>query len=114
MKWEIEERQSDSVTIVTVRGKLALRAGSNALGQTLQQLVADGQVRILVECSGVSMIDSTGIGALVRCYLSAQERGGKLKLLRPSRVMRTALEVLGLVRAIELFEEEEKAIASFK
>jgi anti-sigma B factor antagonist len=114
MAWELKDRQIDSVTLVDVVGRLETSGGSDALEEKLQSLIRQGQRSLLLECSRVSAIDSSGIGALVRCVISVHNRGGDLKLLRLSPVMRSALKVLGLIERLESFDDEATALASFK
>jgi len=114
MSWEIKDRQINSVVLVDVIGRLELSAGSDALEEKLQALIHDGHRAFLLDCSQVSSIDSAGIGALVRCVISLHNRGGNLKLLNLSPVMRVALKVLGLIERIESYDDETAALASFK
>jgi len=113
MSVELAERQEGLVTVVTLKGRLALGEGSNALNERLQSLIANGQVKLLLECSQVSVLDSQGISALVRGIVSAGKRGGKLKLLNMSPRVRQVLEVTRLLTLIESFDDEAKALASF-
>ena len=114
MAWEIKNRQLDSVVLVDVAGNLELSGGSDALEEKLQALIQSGHRALLLECSQVSSIDSSGIGALVRCVISLHKRGGILKLLNVSPVMRSALKVLGLIERIESYDDQAAALASFK
>jgi hypothetical protein len=43
-----------------------------------------GEIRFVVDLADVAMIDSSGIGLLVRCLTAAKQRAGSLKLLKPS------------------------------
>ena len=56
---------------------------------------------MLVDLEDVPMIDSSGIGVLVRHLTAAKQKGGALKLLNPSKF---ALQTLKLVRVLNLFE----------
>lgn len=115
MTWEMKERKAElGVTILELSGKLTLGEGVEPLKERLQSLVAQGEKKMLLKCTQVSLIDSTGIGTLVRGFVSLDKRGGQLKLLQLSPTMRTALQVLGLVHRIESFEDENTALASFR
>jgi anti-anti-sigma factor len=47
--------------------------------------VKTGKSRFLLDIQGVAMIDSSGIGLLVRYLTAAKQHGGSLKLLNPSK-----------------------------
>lgn len=85
----------------------------DGLSEKLQGLIASGQLSVLLDCSGVTSIDSRGIGALVWGWTSVKRRGGKLKLLCPPPRMQGALEVTGLLKIFEWFDDVTPALQSF-
>lgn len=113
-KFDLRERQAGDVTILEVEGNLEIGNGSDALEAKLQELIADGRRSILMECRQVDSIDSSAVGALARSFMSLAKRGGALKLLRISPVVRAALQLVGLIEKIETFDDEAVALASFR
>jgi anti-anti-sigma factor len=69
---EIDVRTQDQVKIVKLRGKLNLGASLDRTNETLKDLVNAGESRFLLDLEEVPMIDSSGIGLLVR-YLTASD-----------------------------------------
>jgi len=112
-KWDLQQRQVGEVTVVELSGQVELGGGSDKLEEKLQELIAEGRLAILLECSRVDTIDSSAVGALVRSYISLDKRGGKLKLLNISSVVRAAITLVGLSNTIESFYDEATALASF-
>jgi anti-sigma B factor antagonist len=113
MRMEIKERQVGGITILELKGPLALEEGSRALNEKLQGLIDEGRFNLVLECSQVEALDSQGICALVRGVVSARKRGGKLKLVNPSPRVLHPLEATRLITLMETFEDEAKALASF-
>ena len=109
--WDIVERQVGTVTVLKVSGRIVFE-GSEGLDEKLQSLIAAGQVKLVLECSGVQTIDSSGIGALARAAGDAAKRHGKLKLANPSSRVQQGLSLVRLLPLIEEFHSEEEAIAS--
>ncbi len=97
-----------------VSGHLEMGGGSDQLEEKLLELVGAGRRAVLLECRDVLSIDSSAVGALVRCFISLENRGGRLKLLRISPVVRAALDFVGLINKIEIFDDEAIALASFR
>jgi len=62
----------------------------------------------------VAMIDSSGIGLLVRYLTTAKQQGGDLKLLNPTKFALQTLKMIGLLNLFEVYQEQEKALAAFK
>jgi anti-sigma B factor antagonist len=59
------------------------------------------------------MIDSSGIGVLVRTLTQAKQHGGSLKLVSPSKFALQTLKIVGLLSLFELFDDETQAIQSY-
>jgi hypothetical protein len=61
------------------------------------------------------VIDSSGIGEIVACYQLALEGGAVLKIaLHPDGLVRQVFDFAGLDRALEIFDEEDEAVASYR
>jgi len=83
------------------------------LRDSLEKLELQGRQLLLFDCGRITMIDSQGVGALVKNWVSLTKRGGNLKLLHPSPRMREVLQIVGLSKLIESFDNVEDALRSF-
>src|SRR5215470_17147083 len=111
---EIDVRTQDQVKIVRLRGKLNLGASLDRANETLKDLVNTGESRLLLDLQEVPMIDSSGIGLLVRYLTAAKQRGGSLKLLNPSKFALQTLKLVRVVNLFEIFEDQQLAVSSFQ
>ena len=109
----ITQRRVGDVTLLELEGRLVLEERDILLREQVDQLVAQGRVRIVLDMSHVTRLDSAGIGMLVSKYLTTTGKGGNLKLLRPTVHTRYLLEITKLSTVFEIFESEEEAIRSF-
>lgn len=110
---DLEVRTQSEVKIITLKGRLSLGDSVDRFTATLKDLLDAGHTHFVVDLAEVPAIDSSGIGVLVRYLTAAKQKGGSLKLLRPSKF---AVQTLNLVRVLSLFEvydDAEKAVASF-
>jgi len=105
-------KQSD-VQVIRLRGRLTLGQPVDAFRQALEGAFENGDTRILVNLAEVPMVDSSGIGVLVRCHTSARQRGGAIKLVQPQTYTVKTLKMVGLLDIFEVFESEEEGAASF-
>jgi len=62
----------------------------------------------------LTQVDSSGVGIIVGTYVSLRRQGGDLKLLCPSDRVLRVLTVFHLLSIIESFEDEARAVASFR
>ncbi|MGB2623762.1 MAG: STAS domain-containing protein [Candidatus Acidiferrum sp.] len=110
---EITVRESGSIPILEVRGRLTIGGPSEQLHQALEEVIKGGTRKVVVDLDGVPQIDSSGISALVRISLKLTHEGGALHLVcGPGRV-RDALAVTRLTEFIPTFDTEVAALAKF-
>ena len=110
---DINLRANGKVTILDLQGNLTIGAAEETLRQRVEELVTDNQKYLLINLENVPMIDSSGIGSLVKSFTHAKNKGGKLKLLKPTRLARQLLSITGLLSVFETFDDEATAVASF-
>ena len=103
----------DGVEIISLQGKITIGSGDTQLREVITNAVNAGKNKILLDLSGVSTIDSSGIGELVGSYTTATNRGGKLKLLHLPAKLNELLHVTQLITVFEVYENQQEAIASF-
>jgi len=111
---DIETRSLGDVKMLKITGRINLGEGVDRLRNSLEGLLVDGSNRWILDLSDVGMIDSSGIGLLVRYLTAAKQQGGDLKLLNPTKFALQTLKLIGLLNIFEVFQEQEKAVAAFK
>jgi anti-sigma B factor antagonist len=110
---KIDSRQREGVTILEPKGKVTIGVGDVALRNAVHEAVGGGSKKILIDLSGVTTIDSSGIGELVAAFTTVTNRGGKLKLLHLPPKVQDIMQVTQLITVFEVFDDEDEAIASF-
>ena len=111
---DIETRSLGNVKLLKITGRINLGTGVDRLRDTLEDLLANGSNRWVLDLAYVAMIDSSGIGLLVRYLTTAKQQGGDLKLLNPTKFALQTLKMIGLLNLFEVYQEQEKALAAFK
>ena len=107
-------RHAADVTIVDLAGIATLGPANDFLDKKLRQLIDDGTNKMLVNLADVTQLDSSGIGTIVRAFISLKHRGASLKLLRPRGNVKLVLETVHLLDVIPSIEDEAQAIAGFR
>lgn len=103
-------RNVGTVAILELEGRLTAAEGSE-LKDTVNGLLAEGRSAILLDCAGMDYIDSQGVGALVRTWISAG-RGSKLKLFSLTSRVKEVLAIADLLKIIDNFEDVGSALQS--
>jgi anti-sigma B factor antagonist len=107
-------RQVDGVTIVDCSGRITLGEGSVILRDTVRDLLAKGQKKLLLNLGEVTYIDSSGIGELVSAFTTVRNQGGELKLLNLTKKVHDLLQITKLYTVFDVKEEESSAVKAFK
>jgi anti-sigma B factor antagonist len=111
---QISIRESGDVTILDLQGRSTIDGESELLDNRLRKLIANGVRRVLLNLADLTQVDSSGVGVIIDTYVSLRDQGGDLKLLCPRGRVREVLRVLRLLEIIPYFENEAKALASFR
>jgi anti-sigma B factor antagonist len=88
--------------VVVLLGELDLDTASE-LARALDPLLDDGPAELIVECSGLGFIDSSGIAVLVAAQNRLQSRGAHLTIRSPKP---HALKIFATVGLIEFLHVE--------
>jgi anti-sigma B factor antagonist len=110
---QIAERQSGSVTVLDLSGKVTLGEDSTLLKDKLQSLLHQGKKNLILNLAQVSYVDSAGLGALVSAYTTVTREGGSLKLVNVTKRLQDLLSITKLLTVFETFDSEDEALRSF-
>lgn len=103
----------NDIASIDVRGKFIKGQGGFQLQMLIDKVLTAGTTHILLNLTGVPMVDSMGIGEIVRAFTRVKEAGGTLKLVGLTDRVYGALQITRLLSLIESFKTEEDAVASF-
>jgi anti-sigma B factor antagonist len=106
-------RQIGQITVVDLNGKITIGEGDVILREKVQEILETGQKKVLLNLEKVSYMDSAGIGELVACYKRTKEKGGNVKLLKPSGKVSDLLALTKLEEVFETYTDEREALVSF-
>ena len=109
MKLNLEIRETDDVTVIHCQGRIAYRNEAVALSDKVAELLPDSR-QIVLELSGVEMIDSAGLGELVSILVWAQAGGCSIKLAAPRQNVREVLLLTNLASVFEIHPTVDAAV----
>ena len=110
----IRERQAGDVTVLDLEGKVTIGEGNVTLRSAVRRLVEAGKKKVLLNLSGVSYMDSSGIGELVSSHTTITREQGQLKLLGLTAKIRDLLAITKLLTVFDAYENESEALNSFQ
>ena len=95
--------RTDSVAVVRCRGKLVAGV-TDVLYSPVSQLIPNTK-RIVLDLTDLTYMDSMGLGAVVRLYVSAKTAGCDLSLINLGKRIRELLGATHLLSLFGTFEE---------
>ena len=113
MSVKLTTRQVGDVTVIDAAGRITLGEGSSTFRDTVRDLAAAGNKKLLLNLGEVSYIDSSGIGELVWAFTTVTNHGGVLKLLNLTKRVQDLLQITKLYTVFEVHDDEAAAIRSF-
>jgi anti-sigma B factor antagonist len=111
MNLKIEKRQVGSIAVVSCQGRIMFGEEANALRDFLKETLAETR-RMVLNLSGVTYIDSGGLGTLVGVYSSARAAGAEIKLTGLGPRLHDVLQITKLATVFQVFDSEEEALAA--
>jgi len=109
----VDVSQRGDLRVVTLVGRLD-QTFEELLARTLEQLVEQQQVRVIVDLGGLNFLNSRGVSAFIAAVDELRGAGGDLKLARAPAQSRLVLERLGIHQILQHFDTVDQAADAFQ
>ena len=110
---QIVKRFIDDVAVVELKGMLDYGAGDREFQEVIDDLTERGCVRLVVNLSEVSHMDTACLGRLIAAHVRFQRRRGGVHLLQTPPRIRALLSIARLEQVLVTFGTEEEAVRAF-
>jgi anti-sigma B factor antagonist len=104
----LSTRQVDDLAIVSVSGEVDLETASQ-LGDHALDALRDVSPHVLLDLTGVTFMDSTGLKVLLSIQRRADLAGGSFAIAGASRSVRKILSVTGLDQTFTIHDTVDEA-----
>ena len=101
-----------SVAVQQLPAKLSVQEGQ-VFFRDLESCLNCDRPRVVFDCSKLQQLDSAGIHVLLRCLEEAMKRNGDVKLAAIPPAAAATLELSGVNRLFETYENTADAVDSF-
>jgi anti-sigma B factor antagonist len=113
MALSLDTRRVRDITFVKCAGRIAEGADCFALQRQIEH-VLPREAKVVLDCSALESIDSSGLGLLIRWLTRTQTLGGNLVLYAVQPRVREVLRVTRLALLFELVDTEAAAVDAFQ
>ncbi|PKQ32124.1 MAG: anti-anti-sigma factor [Actinobacteria bacterium HGW-Actinobacteria-2] len=109
MSYPIDELGTD-VGVIRVDGRLNMVTASQ-LKDTVADAVGTGRLRVVVDLTNTTFMDSSGLGALISGLKTARTAGGDLRIAGANEQVLMVLQLSNMDRILRPYETPESAFA---
>jgi anti-sigma B factor antagonist len=106
-------RVEPGITVVHMTGKIVLGPDCQGLEVLVHELLKKDENKVIFDLSGVSYIDSTGMGVIVSCLSRVMKAGGGLRLAGVADRVRHLFKITRLDNIIAFYPTVLAAAESF-
>lgn len=110
--FSVNVRQTEGIALVELTGRFT-SFEAKAFREMIHGLVKQGQTNIVLNLSALDYLDSSGIGELVRNYMTVVKKGGAMKVVGLAPKVEEILKVTQLYQVFPEFPDEASALESF-
>jgi anti-sigma B factor antagonist len=104
----------NEVVILELDGRLTGSSDAARFVQTVEHHLGEGCRAFVVDLTGVSWVDSTGVGSLVSGFEIVRRNGGAMRFAGLNDRLRRIMEITKLDRVLDCYPTREDAAAGFR
>lgn len=109
--FELSVEHRDPYRVLRLEGELDVSTTARLRAALNQQLVDEGQVHLVVDLTGLTFMDSSGLGALVRAQRQARGLRGTFAVVCPGGPVLKVMTLTGLTHVLRVHDTLDEATA---
>jgi len=113
LKLSLEMRNRGDIIVVHCQGRIVYRDEAATMSRLVGEVLHD-RSKLVLDLSGVSAMDSAGIGELALLQTWAQERNAELKCAVANPSIRALLDLTNLDSVVEIHPTLDSALEAFR
>ena len=111
---EIQTKQlPPDIALLEIAGRITLGRESKQLEWSVETLVGEGHKKVIFDLTGVTNIDSTGIGIIVMSAAQLKKVGGELRVAGATAHVAEVLKMTNVDQIVALHPTAAAAAAGF-
>lgn len=111
---ELTQRVENGICIIEIIGELAVN-NANTFKEKVMPMVEEEAIKgIILNFKDTSMLDSYGIGVIIKLFQTMQKKQKKLVLCEVNSLINKVLRVTRLDKVLTIFNVEKDALTFFQ
>ena len=107
---EVDLSRLDGTNVLAVRGELELGSALGLAGP-LSEVAGDGEGPVLLDLTGLTFMDSTGMSVLLTAWRRLSRQGRPMAVVCPGGAVRRLFEMTKLVETLGVHPTREAAMS---
>ena len=108
-RFSVQTIETGDRVLVTVAGEVDLAAADGLRAELERRLPAAGT--LVVDCAGITFIDSTGLRTLIEAAHRAEEAGSRFRLAAVPAPVARVFELAGVTELFAIHADQAEALA---
>ena len=109
----VKKEFKPGITILELSGPLQMGVECKQLELAFDELLLENQDRVILDLSGLTKLDSGGLGKIVNCFSRLKTAGGMLRLAGASGMIEGVLKLAHADRFLKTYPTTREAAESF-
>ena len=112
---DLETKQiAPDIVVLAMKGRIVLGSDSQKIEWTLAEFLKQNQKKIIFDLSGVTILDSTGVGILVTCHAKVKKAGGSLHVTGAHGLVEEILKITSVDKIFPVYPNLDEASSNFR
>ena len=108
-----KKRIEPDIMVIELEGKICLGNSAKELEWAVSELQKANEKKVIFDLSGVTMMDSTGIGIVAMCSGKMKKAGGELKVAGAKGMVEETLKLTHMENIVGMHATAAEAVAGF-
>ena len=111
---ELKRKQiKPGVALLEMRGRILMGPDCKLIDKEIDELIAANETRVIFDVSGVSQIDSAGVGQVVKSFARLKKSGGELRLAGVTGMLDGVFKITQVHKFIVMYPTPQAASEGF-
>jgi len=110
MSMYLNFEKQGNILIATLSGELDHNSAEEVRVRIDDRIDMDNIEKVILDFSGVTFMDSSGIGAVLGRYKKLSNKGGALCIAEPNKNVNRIFELAGLYKVIKNYNTVDEAV----
>ena len=111
---EMDTSDIEDTQIWRLKGKMMTGSCCYDFLDSVRENIASGRNHPVIDLTGITWVNSTGVGVLASIFNAARDAGGAMHLVKPNERVQAILKVVNLWPVVSVFDSVAEALEHLK